>query len=253
MRMRNLRITTVALSALAAFGVSAMIAPAAQAAVSLDQNTLPAGLAQGWVNSASERGQVFTAGVTGLLSRLDIPLSRSVTATNLTVVIEGVTSGLPNGTTIASSSVNVASIPTDPTSSTIAVGFSSPASLVAGTQYAFLLRSTDPANAIIAFQGTAYAGGDKIFNGAAFSGALAFATYMTTADTGDTPPPVLQQFGMPSSGTCDAAAPVMLNWGGAGSGGWGNSWAQWANGGNGGQVCTRTLVYSNSASRWIVG
>ena len=68
-----------------------------------------------------------------------------------------------------------------------------------------------------------------------------------------TPPPVIQQFGMPSSGTCDAAAPVMLNWGGAGSGGWGNSWAQWANGGNGGPVCTRTLVYSNSASRWIVG
>jgi hypothetical protein len=45
----------------------------------------------------------------------------------------------------------------------------------------------------------------------------------------------------------------MLNWGGAGSGGWGNSWAQWANGGSGGPVCTRTLVYSNSSSRWIVG
>lgn len=68
-----------------------------------------------------------------------------------------------------------------------------------------------------------------------------------------TPAPITQQFGMPSSGTCDAAAPVMLNWGGAGSGGWGNSWAQWANSGNGGAVCTRTLVYSEAASRWIVG
>jgi hypothetical protein len=251
--MRNLRITAVALSALAAFGVSAMIAPGAHAAETLDQNTLPSGLAQGWVNSTSERGQVFTAGVTGLLSRLDIPLSKSVTATNLTVVIQGVTSGLPNGTTIASSSVNVASIPTDPTSSTVSVNFSSPASLVAGTQYAFLLQSTDAANAIIAFQGTAYAGGDKIYNGFAFSGALAFATYVTTADSGATPPPVMQQFGMPSSGTCDAAAPVMLNWGGAGSGGWGSSWAQWANGGKGGAVCTRTLVYSNAVGHWIVG
>ena len=73
------------------------------------------------------------------------------------------------------------------------------------------------------------------------------------AETPESPEPLVQQFGMPSSGTCDASAPVMLNWGGAGSGGWGNSWAQWANGGNGGPVCTRTLVYSNSASRWIVG
>jgi hypothetical protein len=74
-----------------------------------------------------------------------------------------------------------------------------------------------------------------------------------SASMSDSPALLIQQFGMPSSGTCDAAAPVMLNWGGAGSGGWGNSWAQWANGGNGGAVCTRTLVYSNSSSRWIVG
>ena len=70
---------------------------------------------------------------------------------------------------------------------------------------------------------------------------------------GDTPPPVVQQFGKPASGTCDAAAPVTLNWGGAGSGGWGESWAQWMNSGNGGAVCTRTLVYSNNLGSWTVG
>ena len=67
------------------------------------------------------------------------------------------------------------------------------------------------------------------------------------------PPPVIQQFGRPASGTCDAAAPVTLNWGGAGSGGWGESWAQWMNGGNGGAVCTRMLVYSSSRGAWAIG
>lgn len=68
-----------------------------------------------------------------------------------------------------------------------------------------------------------------------------------------TPPAVTQGFGRPASGTCDAAAPATLNWGGAGSCGWGESWAQWMNGGAGGAVCTRTLVYSNNLEAWTVG
>lgn len=68
-----------------------------------------------------------------------------------------------------------------------------------------------------------------------------------------TPAPVIQQFGRPRSGTCGDAAPAALNWGGASSGGWGESWAQWANGGAGGAVCTRTLQYSNATGIWSVG
>lgn len=66
-------------------------------------------------------------------------------------------------------------------------------------------------------------------------------------------PPVIQQFGKPASGTCDAAAPASLNWAGVASGGWGESWAQWMNGGNGGAVCSRMLVYSTSHGGWILG
>ena len=66
------------------------------------------------------------------------------------------------------------------------------------------------------------------------------------------PAPIQQQFGKPSSGTCDAAAPATLNWSGVASTGWGESWAQWMNGGSGGAVCTRTLVYNTAQSRWIV-
>jgi hypothetical protein len=71
--------------------------------------------------------------------------------------------------------------------------------------------------------------------------------------TNQTPAPLLQQFGKPSSGTCDAVAPESLNWSDVASGGWGESWAQWMNGGSGGAVCTRTLVYSTEQSRWVIG
>lgn len=74
----------------------------------------------------------------------------------------------------------------------------------------------------------------------------------SSSGSGLTPAPIVQQFGKPASGTCEAAAPVTLNWGGAGSDGWGESWAQWMNNGNGGAVCTRTLVYSNNLGAWTV-
>ncbi len=67
------------------------------------------------------------------------------------------------------------------------------------------------------------------------------------------PAPVVQEFGKPASGTCDAAQPAGLNWAGVSSGGWANSWSQWMNGGNGGFVCARTLIYSTTQAKWIVG
>lgn len=66
------------------------------------------------------------------------------------------------------------------------------------------------------------------------------------------PSPVMQQFGKPTSGTCDATASESLNWSSVASGGWSESWAQWVNGGQGGDVCMRTLVYSTTQSRWVI-
>jgi len=68
--------------------------------------------------------------------------------------------------------------------------------------------------------------------------------------SGTTPAPVIQQFEKPTTGTCDEAQPEGLNWGGAASGGWGESWAQWMHEGQGGAVCTRTLAYNNSTATW---
>ena len=62
----------------------------------------------------------------------------------------------------------------------------------------------------------------------------------------------IQQFPKSSSMTCDEAQPEGLNWSGAPSGGWGESWAQWPNDGRGGEVCVRTLFYNTSTGKWDV-
>jgi hypothetical protein len=64
---------------------------------------------------------------------------------------------------------------------------------------------------------------------------------------------VLQQFRMPTGGTCAGAATQDFNWSAVTGGGWGESWAQWVNNGTGGAVCSRILVYSNALGRWVVG
>ena len=66
------------------------------------------------------------------------------------------------------------------------------------------------------------------------------------------PAPLIQQFGKPSTGTCEETASEDLNWSGVASGGWGLSWAPWVNDGGGGSVCTRTLVYSNALAKWTI-
>jgi hypothetical protein len=75
----------------------------------------------------------------------------------------------------------------------------------------------------------------------------------SASNSGSTPPALIQQFGKPAAGTCDAVASPSLNWSGVASGGWGESWSEWMNDGKGGSVCTRTLVYSTNQSKWIVG
>jgi hypothetical protein len=74
----------------------------------------------------------------------------------------------------------------------------------------------------------------------------------SSGSSGSAPAPIVQEFGKPVAGTCDAAQPEGLNWAGVPSGRWANSWSQWMNGGQGGFVCTRTLIYSTSQSAWVV-
>jgi len=252
--VKNLRIFAVAISALSVFGVSSGVA---QAATTLDQSY------DAWTNEQAvpqgSLGQVVTPGLSGQLTNVEVSLFKlNLEPGGVTVSIRNVSAGLPTGSDLAAVFIPDSSIGTS--ASWIQVNFSTPVTITAGTPFAIVISDADNKNEYFwRFQslGT-YAGGEgsaTIPSWTLYSPSrdFNFRTYVDTSGSGATPPPVLQQFGMPSSGTCDASAPVMLNWGGVGSGGWGSSWAQWVNGGKGGAVCTRTLVYSNSASRWIVG
>lgn len=72
------------------------------------------------------------------------------------------------------------------------------------------------------------------------------------ASSGSGPASVIQQFGKPATGSCDANQPEGLDWAGVPAGGWAESWAEWMNGGAGGAVCTRTLVHRSGALGWRV-
>ena len=253
--MTSRRIFAVAISALAVFGLSSGVA---KAATTLDQS-YETGTALQAVPRGS-LGQVVTPGLSGQLTDVEVNLVKlGLAPGGVTVSIRNVGAGLPTGSDLAAVFIPDSSIGT--LASWIPVNFSTPVTITAGTPFAIVVSDANNANEYFwrhQSPGT-YAGGQGAYSVGTWipfgptTYDFNFRTYVDTTGSGSTPPPVLQQFGMPSSGTCDAAAPVMLNWGGAGSGGWGSSWAQWANGGNGGAVCTRTLVYSNSASRWIVG
>jgi hypothetical protein len=212
-------------------------------------------------SAVGQSGQTFTAGVSGLLTRIVISeLTRGVIfGGSLTLNVLDAPSGMPVGSAIASQAIPDSSVPLQYGQVTFA--FSSPASIVAGRKYAFaLVPQSGEVSYGLVIPGS-YVGGEAIQGGPTGWGSYGSPTpdllFTTFVDTGDeisvSAPPVLQQFGKPASAPCDAAAPATLNWGGAGSGGWGESWAQWMNGGLGGAVCTRTLVYNTTQAKWVVG
>lgn len=131
------------------------------------------------------------------------------------------------------------------TENLLGVGSPNPASIASGDKVLF--RSVLP-SVPLAIPGTEFTDGP-----ASVRVIITVLDGPGSSEGSEGPAPVMQQFGRPASGTCDAAAPDTLNWSNVPSGGWSESWAQWMNGGNGGDVCTRTLVYSTSQSRWIVG
>jgi len=80
--------------------------------------------------------QTFTADLTGKLDQLDISVGRSVTLAHpLTVQIRNVVNGAPGDSVLASAFIGEASS----VAAWIAVPFSSPATVFAGTQYAIVL------------------------------------------------------------------------------------------------------------------
>ena len=74
----------------------------------------------------------------------------------------------------------------------------------------------------------------------------------SASGAGVVPAAHIQEFAKSPSMTCDEEQPEGLNWSGAPSGRWGESWAQWPNDGRGGEVCVRTLFYNTATGKWDV-
>ncbi len=83
--------------------------------------------------------------------------------------------------------------------------------------------------------------------------ALVLDAYAPPTGDDSAPATIIQGVPAPASGSCDAIADATYSYGVAGlTGGWTHSWAQWADDGRGGDICTRTLTYSDAAGRWVV-
>ena len=231
----------------------------AQAAGTLDQSfELSCSGCYNGVISGVPKGQAVVPGMTGLLTSVDLLVGDFGSVTSpLTASIYSASNGLPTGAPLASVALSPSSISVS--DSWVSFAFSEPAAVTAGTPFVIVL--TSPQNWILGgyywSAGTpAYSGGGGLtdsgsgWHGSSSINSFNFRTYVSQEGGAHSPTPLLQQFGRPAQGTCEASAPFSLNWGGAGSGGWGESWAQWVNGGAGGQVCTRTLVFDIAQGKW---
>jgi hypothetical protein len=133
------------LCATSVVGIAAIIAAPAQATSAVDQSQTQLDGNVWGVENIQEMAQQFTAGATGQLTQVDLPITVSASPPeSLAVQIESVdSSGLPSGTVLASAAVPASSLPAHsavPPTWT-AVPFAAPATVNAGTQYALVVSS----------------------------------------------------------------------------------------------------------------
>jgi hypothetical protein len=92
--------------------------------------------------SESLRAQTFTAGITGLLDRVDLVLRLDSGSDPLTIEIRSVAgNGCPSPTVLASQTVGPRGVPTSGSPDWTAIALSNPPSIVAGTRYAIVART----------------------------------------------------------------------------------------------------------------
>jgi hypothetical protein len=80
---------------------------------------------------------------------------------------------------------------------------------------------------------------------------LIFSVIIGDPPVDETPPDFIQQFAIPSGGTCELIPDGIPLFNVSRSGGWEKSWAQWPNEGRGGAVCTRTVRFEPSIRGWV--
>jgi hypothetical protein len=183
---------TVACAACALF-------PGAASAGTLDQQQTGTDPHAFSIGTNQTVAQTFTAGLSGNIDRVDLVIDKEgAPAAPLGIEIRSVSGGSPTSTVLAAISIPASRVPTSPTWG--AISFASPATAVAGTQYAIVASSAatvsneyewteaplPPANP--------YAGGAVFSMAPAASGSwasaaagvdLAFKTYVAPPPTGE--------------------------------------------------------------------
>ncbi|MEI8084002.1 MAG: hypothetical protein WCI74_19365 [Actinomycetes bacterium] len=237
-------------------------ATTATAAPTADQSHSGAATAAYGVDSSQYMGQTFTPSVSDGLSQVSVKIFYWNNSGPVTMKIYDTAGGLPTGAPLASQLVT--GIPTAATwvdcdgLSPVTVTFSSPATLVSGTLYAFTLESTTSGfNSSACVNTSAYAGGNSVGSNplpAWFAFAprqLLFTTYMgAAAPPSDTSPTTLtvihQGLPMPASGNCADVQDAAVAYGTGLHGGWIKGWEPWPVSGNpavhGGWACIRAIV-----------
>jgi hypothetical protein len=245
-------------------------ATSAAAAPAADQSHSGAATWAYGVDASQYMGQTFTPSVSDVLSQVSVKIYYWNNSGPVTMKIYDTAGGLPTGTALASQLVT--GIPTGSTwagcdgLSPVTVTFSSPATLVSGTPYAFTLESTTPGfNAAACVNTSAYAGGHSVgsnplpdwFNFAPQQ--LLFTTYMGAAPPSDTPPNtptvIRQAMPMPASGNCADVQDAAVSYGTGLHGGWIKGWEPWPDSGSptvhGGWACIRAIV-NQGGQTWSI-
>jgi hypothetical protein len=149
-RLRHRRVNRngAVLIAVVAASAICLAVPGAALAGTLDQEqTDMSGPAQG-VNGNGmltvSAAQTFRAGLTGVLDQVDLSLAKNGSpAGDLTVELRATIGGQPGGAVLASQAVPVTAVTTGSSLAFVPVVFSTPASVVAGTQYAIVAYTDD--------------------------------------------------------------------------------------------------------------
>lgn len=203
------------------------IAPSAHAASTLDQSVT--GTTHNTTFTSTQwLGQSFTAGITGALTRIDIPIQKYGTPTEgVTVSVYAAASGIPTGPALASAVLSPGAIPQfGGAVSPLEVALSPAPRVVSGTQYVYTLATTQvyasPYNFYVAFApapGDVYAGGSDVFcllpcGWSANPGyEYSFATYVDPGDPGEpsvTTPQRTLDF-VAEGGTCTSTSATRMD------------------------------------------
>ena len=133
----------VLIATLAGACAACIAAPGTALGGTLDQQQPNGGGVTFDIDSAQSLAQTFTAGLSGGLDQVDLKLVGSGSPTlPLTVEIRNAAGGSPGGTVLASGSVPASAAPPFP-AAFVSLGFSTPAPVTAGTQYAIVAYNAD--------------------------------------------------------------------------------------------------------------